>query len=330
MKKLFLLLAICFPIALFTACGDDDEVPVIGPPAVNALYADLATDITTKSALVTIHLNLSVIGDFSELGVVYGVSPLKDLNSGTCVQASNDDGNGTSEIKLKDLVDETNYDYAPYVVVDGEKRFGEVQSFTTLPAHTYVDLGLPSGTLWAETNIGASKPDGLGDYFAWGELQGVSAQASSKFSFSTYDFYDQDEDMVTKYNKYVPTLELKDDAAYKLWGEKWRMPTDEEFNELLNTKYAYPTFVTIDGKKCLRIKSRTNDQYLIFPTTGRYCEQYKPITDWGGTYWSSSVCPTDPKYAYSFHFDSDDEPPCKLETYLRAHGHNIRPVRRQK
>lgn len=109
--------------------------------------------------------------------------------------------------------------------------------------HDYVDLGLPSGLLWATCNIGVKHPEDYGDYFAWGETK-----PKDVYNWSTYKYAYKDTDttfVLTKYcdfpengkdgfvdNKYV--LDPEDDAAQVIWGGGWRMPTIDEIQELMN------------------------------------------------------------------------------------------------
>ena len=105
----------------------------------------------------------------------------------------------------------------------------------TLNGHEYVDLGLPSGTLWATCNVGADTPESYGDYFAWGETE-----PKTTYDWSTYKYCVGEYDRLTKYcsdttygyngftdNLYV--LQLSDDAASVNWGEGWRMVSEEAF-----------------------------------------------------------------------------------------------------
>ena len=98
----------------------------------------------------------------------------------------------------------------------------------TLNGHDYVDLGLPSGTLWATCNVGAETPEGYGDYFAWGEIE-----PKSLYEWSTYKYCHGDFDQLTKYcqnatygyDGYTDDLCVllqMDDAATANWGEGWR------------------------------------------------------------------------------------------------------------
>lgn len=88
--------------------------------------------------------------------------------------------------------------------------------------YEYVDLGLPSGTLWATLNIGAFNIYDPGYYYAWGELE-----TKSYYDFDNYEF--RKEGDIQKYNNkdHKKILEPVDDTAHCLWGGNWKMPTNE-------------------------------------------------------------------------------------------------------
>lgn len=123
--------------------------------------------------------------------------------------------------------------------------------------HEYVDLGLSSGTLWATCNVGATKPEDVGDYFAWGETR-----PKEEYNWETYKWCKGRYDTQTKYctdsdhgtvdNKSI--LELSDDAANVNWGGDWRMPTKEELDEL-HTECTW-TWTTQNGVKGCKITSK--------------------------------------------------------------------------
>ena len=115
--------------------------------------------------------------------------------------------------------------------------------------HQYVDLGLPSGTLWATTNIGATHPYQSGLFFAWGDTEGHGRDVSDGYMFNWENYkwgeVIGEDTYFTKYctdssrgkdgftdGKYE--LDLEDDAAYVNWGPQWRMPSKEQFDELRN------------------------------------------------------------------------------------------------
>ncbi len=92
-----------------------------------------------------------------------------------------------------------------------------------------VDLGLPSGLLWADRNLGANSPYAQGDLYAWGETA-----TKKKYDEDTYDM----DKFLKKYDADASdgdlTLQPEDDAATVKWGKRFRMPTMNEFKELLN------------------------------------------------------------------------------------------------
>lgn len=99
--------------------------------------------------------------------------------------------------------------------------------------HKFVDLGLPSGLLWADCNIGASEPEEAGYLYRWGEVEPINDDIGYKF---------KDGNTYTKYTKKDAkvTLEPEDDAATVLWGKNCRMPTKKEFEELIkNCKWEF-------------------------------------------------------------------------------------------
>ena len=186
--------------------------------------------------------------------------------------------------------------------------------------HVYVDLGLPSGLLWATCNVGADSPEDNGDYFAWGETEPKDYYHWETYKLSANGNYYS----MTKYclstsygtvdNKNI--LELSDDAANANWGGDWRMPTKEEMDELCN-KCTW-TKTTINGVDFYKITSRSNGRSIIWPLAG-YRDGYN-LKEGGELecYWSSSLY--DGGYSY-FAF-------CKSDDYLedRHIGFSVRPV----
>lgn len=151
--------------------------------------------------------------------------------------------------------------------------------------HDYVDLGLPSGTLWATCNIGASKPDGYGDYYAWGETSIYTGK---------YKFFDS----VGGYTKYctmsskgfadsLTELQANDDPATANWGSGWQTPSKVQWDELLdNTTGNW----RIGLKGCV-FKSKRNGRSIFFPAAGIY-SYYNGVLwdiDTSGYYWSRSL-----------------------------------------
>ena len=196
----------------------------------------------------------------------------------------------------------------------------------TANGHDYVDLGLPSGTLWATCNVGAEFPEDYGDYFAWGETT-----TKSTYNWSNYKWCKGDYDTQTKYctsssygtvdNK--TTLDLSDDAAYVNWGRLWRMPAIEEQDELRNTKYTTWTWTKQNGVNGYKVTSRTNGNSIFLPAAGYRPDSnfYDPDSD--GKYWSSSLITSNSSDAYCLFFDSGG-----VKGYYgsRGIGWSVRPV----
>ena len=181
--------------------------------------------------------------------------------------------------------------------------------------HAYVDLGLPSGLLWATCNVGATNPEDYGYYFAWGETQ-----PKSDYSWSTYQY--GDGSTFTKYtgSDGLTTLLPEDDAATAQWGSGWRMPTQAEWQELLNnTTHVWTTQNGVNG----RLFTATNGNGLFLPAAGFRNGVSLSNAGEGGHYWSSSLYSDDPYYARNLGFYSSD---CYMHYGNRVYGQSVRPV----
>lgn len=192
--------------------------------------------------------------------------------------------------------------------------------------HFYVDLGLPSGTKWATCNVGASKPEEYGDYFAWGETK-----PKTDYSWSTYKWgnaYDQLTKYCTKssyglngFTDNKTTLDLADDAARANWGGLWRMPSKEQFEELLENTTS--RWVTVNGKYG-RLFTASNGNSIYLPAAG---DRYGTSLYFAGSlsyYWSSSLETDYPNLAYILYFGSGG---VNVNNNDRYYGLTVRPVR---
>ena len=216
----------------------------------------------------------------------------------------------------------------------------ECVTFEEAGEHEYVDLGLPSGTLWATCNIGANSPEEYGDYFAWGETE-----PKEDYSWSTYKYCNGSFNTMTKYcslsdygyNGFTDNLtELlpEDDAATMNWGSEWQIPSVEQRDELVNNEYTTTTWVTRNGVGVKLITSKTNEKSIFLPAAGCYWDDNSGLRNVGseGYYWSRSLyLVKDLSYDacalriyYSTTYDGI--------TYLggfRPCGFSVRPVRAQ-
>ena len=194
----------------------------------------------------------------------------------------------------------------------------------SLNDHEYVDLGLPSGTLWATCNVGADTPNDFGNYFAWGETQ-----PKATYSWNTYKYCMSSSDNLTKYcydsnygnngfKDFLLVLKAEDDAATANWGSGWCIPTNEQWIELYqNTTQTNSTngvfFTASNGKS------------LFLPAAGGRRDDELNYADHGCLYWSSSIGLDKPYNAE--HYDT------YLVNYTtnygggRFFGRSVRPVR---
>lgn len=214
----------------------------------------------------------------------------------------------------------TTYYYRTYVKLLDEVYYSAVNSITTMGetlvinGHKFVDLGLPSGLLWAETNVGASSASDDGDYFAWGETE-----SKSYYSGSTYKWGD---DNMTKYNTSdgKTTLDAEDDAATVNWGAPCRMPDSYELRELHDKcDWSWmPDYNGISG--CL--VTGPNGNTIFFPASGFFDCDSLGKHDGYGFYWSRSLS-SDSTDRASFLFGYSIS---SISSDSRYHGLTVRPV----
>ena len=194
--------------------------------------------------------------------------------------------------------------------------------------HEYVDLGLPSGTLWATCNVGATTPEGYGDYFAWGETQ-----TKDNYDWITYKWCNGGLDQLTKYcnnagcgyngfTDNLTTLEPSDDAVTANWGNEWRIPTREEFEELYNNTTV--TWIQQNGVNG-SLFTASNGNSLFLPAAGFRKNSNLGEVGSYGYYLSSSLVIGSPVHAWNLYFRSDYVG--MVGNNYRDEGFPVRPVR---
>ena len=196
-----------------------------------------------------------------------------------------------------------------------------------LNGHEYVDLGLPSGTLWATCNVGSETPEGYGDYYAWGEtepkeLYDWKSYKYGRFIHGRYELNKYCTDSSFGFDGFVDhqmVMEPDDDVARVCWGAGWRTPSIGEWEELfLNTTGAW---TTLNGVKGWRI-SASNGNGLFLPAAGYWWEDV--LNADLGLYWSSTVNKEFPYRAWGFHFNLDSSHLCGSSD--RNRGQTVRAV----
>lgn len=207
-----------------------------------------------------------------------------------------------------------------FQLTDGEKVGPGIPEYA-------VDLGLPSGTLWADRNVGADAPEAYGDFFAWGETI-----PKETYLWTTYKWCSGSSTTMTKYCTKSAhgtvdgktTLDVEDDAAYVNMGKEWRLPTAEEQNELINK--CTRKWVTQNGVQGYLLTGPNNNS-IFLPAAGYFTNQLHlggGLGGYYGRYWSSTLFANYSDCANTFYFDADGY--ILDNRYNRYCGHSIRAV----
>lgn len=164
-----------------------------------------------------------------------------------------------------------------------------------------VDLGL--SVKWANMNVGATKDSGFGSYFAWGEVK-----PKKYYSWGTYIWSQGDSKFLLKYSTSDRRIQLtpSDDAARANWGGEWRMPTIEEYEELIDPAKCTWEWITKDGVNGYKVTGKKTGNSIFLPITGfRFYEgvQFRAIK---GIYWTSMLYSGNPNKAWCLEFDFSD------------------------
>ena len=204
--------------------------------------------------------------------------------------------------------------------------------------HEYVDLGLPSGTLWATCNVGANSPQESGNYFAWGETEPKDTYYWDTYVY--YGGYDQGAG-VWKMKKYCTNtnygyngfkddktlLDPTDDAATVNWGTDWQTPSEQQIEELCNSNYT--TREWDDYYNGINVISKINGNQIFLPfvsyISGTSLDE-RNVFEYS-CYWSRSLNNRYPHYANYLRIKWGD---ILLDASPRYYGYAIRPVRVQK
>ena len=182
-------------------------------------------------------------------------------------------------------------------------------ALTATAQHEYVDLGLPSGTLWATCNIGADSPEESGNYFAWGETAPMT-QFGDPYNYEGYDGSEGSP------NELLP----EDDAATANWGSEWQIPNLRQFEELVNYLYTTAEWTTMNGVSGCKITSKSNGNSIFLPAAGAMAGSFGDPES--GYYWTRTTYNI--QMARGMKLDISEK---RYRIYSRTYGSNIRPVR---
>lgn len=194
--------------------------------------------------------------------------------------------------------------------------------------YEYVDLGLPSGTKWAKTNLGAATETEYGNFYAWGGTIGYSSSDATDHTFDKANapYYSGSGDTYNKYTSQDGVLEASDDAATQSRGTAWHIPTKAQFEELIS----YTTKAkTLTGFRFTSNITGYTDKSIFLPAAGiRVNNNINNQNAGGGSYWTSTGMgheyDTAP-YSIGFFYDPEETPHIK-QNVGRSNGMTIRPV----
>ncbi|MCD8303845.1 MAG: DUF1566 domain-containing protein [Prevotellaceae bacterium] len=175
----------------------------------------------------------------------------------------------------------------------------------TINGHGYVDLGL--SVKWATCNVGASSPEGYGNYYAWGETS-----TKSDYSSSNCKTWEVSMGSIAGNSSY--------DAARSNWGGTWRLPTVDEIDELVNK--CTTVWTTVNGVKGRKVTG-PNGNSIFLPAAGWRGGTSLYYAGESGYYWSAAPYESNTQIAYDLYFDSGD---FYRSNNSRTNGFSVRAV----
>lgn len=194
-----------------------------------------------------------------------------------------------------------------------------------------IDLDLPSGNLWCETNLGTEKIGESGKWTAWGNLELHSDKEVEEFTMFSDDGHDYrfiEGTFITKYNldDHLNKLEPEDDIATQVLGPEFSVPGKDDFKELIeNTEFSIATF---NNNKCAKLKSKINDAEIYFPITGWCANGKVECTEEGGVYMTADLTPN-PIKAYVALVDGATGELLISSLGIRLIGLQVRAIKRK-
>lgn len=316
------------------------------------VYTESATEITESSA--TLNGYVTSTGGVHYCGFILNMGTYNDTIT---VESF---AGGSFSYQVSNLTASTTYYYQAFAIRDGWD-FGQEVSFATANSgqqgtsyseptgykdgYGYVDLGLPSGLLWAYSNIGATNPEDYGNYYAWGETTPhYSANDTDTtwldgyeegYDWTTYRYCNGSLTTLTKYcsdesygyegyTDTLTTLEADDDAATLNWSINWRTPTQNEIQELIDN--CDTTLTVQNSVNGMLFTSRSNGNSIFLPAAGSRSGVALNSAGYGGYYWSNfrNTNPNSIGVAWDLSFDPYYG--CGIGGNGFCQGFSVRPV----
>lgn len=239
--------------------------------------------------------------------------------------AARDYSEDTFSSTLEDIIPGQKYFYRAYYINQMYIYYGDVKEFATdeWAGPNAVDLGL--SVKWADMNVDAYRPWERGNFYAWGELEPKESYKSNNYRFyheGTMKLTKYCNDKIYGYEEYtdnLTTLEPEDDVAHVKWGEGWRMPSKDEFLELMDTLNCAWIYTSMNGMTGYKIESKKNGNSIFLP------ESSDSHGCGGGLYWANCIEPDLAAAAPNLYFNHAMNR-LYINTYIRDVGLTIRPV----
>ena len=289
---------------------------------MSTITTNKPTYVHSNNAGISIELDYN--GTPKQYGICYGTetSPTIKNDLALCIDSA------AQLCELLNLEPATTYYARAFVQNRSDVLYGNEITFTTAErlmesGYEYVDMGL--SVKWATMNIGATTPEECGDYLAWGEVEEKETYLWDNYQYgssrtSLTKYCDSEEYGVVD-NKTV--LDLWDDAAYMKWGGKWRVPTYNEWDELMRNSTW--TWVEQNGVKGVRIRSTQNGNCIFFPTTGYKVGADLNYKDVNIGFWSGSLSKNGSYMSYGVSVESPNNT-ASFYGFNRYNGYPIRAV----
>ena len=227
---------------------------------------------------------------------------------------------------VSDITPGQKYYYRAYYINQQFIYYGKVKTFKTdeWAGPEAIDLGL--SVKWADMNVDAYRPWERGNFYAWGELEPKQSYKSNNYRFyheGTMKLTKYNNDKIYGYEEYTDTLtvlEPEDDVAHVKWGGDWRIPSKDEFLELMDTTNCAWIYTSMGGMTGYKVESKKNGNYIFLPdaSDSHGCG--------GGLYWANCIEPDLAPAAPNLYFNHAMNR-FYINTYIRDVGLTIRPVK---
>lgn len=275
-------------------------------------------------------------------GFEYSTNENFDANATNtiCIDSNNLKNGDTIFCCIRPETD-TQYYYRVFFILNTINVRGCTQSFRFVltpkdngfeNGYQFVEMGL--SVKWATYNVGATQPQEYGDYYAWGEIETKRDYSMDNYKWAiggvqlfNYSKYCSDSYHGAVDNKSV--LDREDDVAHVKWGGNWRMPTNEELEELLNNcSWTWTKLKGVNGFIVKSNKEGYTDRSIFLPAAGYRSGTVLYEVGYRGQYWTSSLDDNDAyaQHLCMLHFDDGDFSGKERSVQMRCWANTVRPV----